>query len=375
MFKKLLPVVGALAFASAAHAQTAITLYGIADGSLRFDHTAIGTLKSLASGGESASRWGIRGTEDLGGGLKAIFNFEQDIDISDSSVSQGAVTPTTPTSPVNGVAGSSRLFGRRSIVGLNSSTWGEIRVGREFTPMYQVWSAADAFGNGDVGRANNIAVGSTTRFDNSVTYETVSYAGFVGKAMFRFGESTTNNQVAGSATKGGGAADSFSITYAKGPIYAGVGYIYIKSPVDTGPLSNPVRSETAAVSYDFGFLKLNGLYFHTKNLTTSKVQSYEMSIAVPVYAWTFQIAAGRIDNKFDSNGSALHLNDSNYAAIGAAYALSKRTDFYMAYSKMTNTGAATALIGDNSNNGLYTAANVPAGFNPWSAQFGIRFLF
>jgi predicted porin len=375
MFKKLLPIALALAATGAAHAQTSVTLYGIADGGLRFDHTAIGTLKSLASGGESASRWGLRGSEDLGGGLKAIFNFEQDLDISDNSVSQGAVTPTTPTSPVNGVAGSSRLFGRRAIVGLNSAQFGELRVGREFTPLYQVWSAADAFGNGDVGRANNIAVGSTTRFDNSITYETISYAGFVAKAMVRLGESTTNNAVAGSATKGGGEGDSFSVTYAAGPIYVGVGTLHTRSPVDTGALSNPVHSYTAAASYDFGFMKVNGLWFRTKNQTTSKVQSYEASIAVPIGAWTLQVSAGRIDNKFDANGSTLHLNDSNFAAIGVDYALSKRTDIYLAWSRMTNTSGATALIGDNSNNGLFTAANVPPGFNPWAADIGIRFLF
>jgi predicted porin len=374
MFKKLLPIALALAATGAAQAQTSVTLYGIADGGIRFDHTAIGTLKSLAGGGESQSRWGLRGTEDLGGGLKAIFNFEQDVDIGDNSVPQGVVTPTTPTSPV-GTPGSSRLFGRRAIVGLNSSTYGELRVGREFTPLYQVWSAADAFGNGDVGRANNIAVGSTTRFDNSITYETVSYAGFVFKGMVRLGESTTNNPVAGSATKGGGEGDSFSITYAKGPIYVGVGSLHTKSPVDTGVLSNPVRSYTAAASYDFGFMKLNGLYFRTKNQTTSKLQSYEASIAVPIQAWTLQFSAGRIDNKFDANGSTLHLNDSNFAAIGVDYALSKRTDLYAAWSKMTNTSGAAAVIGDNSNNGLFTAANVPPGFNPWAAQFGIRHLF
>src|ERR1700760_5283 len=93
-----------------AHAQ--VILYGVADANFRLDHTSIGTLKSVGSGGESGSRWGIRGTEDLGGGLKAVFTFEQGFDLSDNSVPQGGVTPTTPTSPVNGVSGSSRLFSR-----------------------------------------------------------------------------------------------------------------------------------------------------------------------------------------------------------------------------------------------------------------------
>ncbi|HEX4459892.1 MAG TPA: porin, partial [Polyangia bacterium] len=300
MLKKLLPI--ALAFAAvgttgAAHAQTAVTLYGIADGGLRFDHTAIGTLKSLESGGEAQSRWGIRGTEDLGGGLKAIFNFEQDFDLGDNSVDQGAVTATTPSSPVNGVAGSSRLFGRRAIVGLNSTTWGEVRFGRDTTPSYNVWPAADAFGNGTTGRANNITVGNVTRFDNAVSYDTPIVAGFQVKGMVRLGESTTDNAT---ASKNGGEADSFSLTYAQGPIYAGVGFVHTRSAVDVGPTpaNNPVRSYDAAASYDFGFLKVGAMYFHTKNQTTTKSQSYEVSVAVPLNAWRFMAALGRIDNKF-----------------------------------------------------------------------------
>ncbi len=92
-------VAGSLAASSAVAQTTTVTLYGIADGDFRIDHTSIGNLKSIGSGGEAASRWGLRGTEDLGGGLKAVFNFEQDFDLSDNSVSQGNITPTTPTSP------------------------------------------------------------------------------------------------------------------------------------------------------------------------------------------------------------------------------------------------------------------------------------
>src|ERR1700755_2713127 len=125
------------AFAGAAQAQTSVTLYGIADGDLRFDHTNLGTLKSIGSGGESGSRWGIRGTEDLGGGLKANFIFEQGFQLDDNSVAQGGVGGGasagfggTSTAPHNGVNGSSRLFSRIATVGLSSDSWGEIRFGR-----------------------------------------------------------------------------------------------------------------------------------------------------------------------------------------------------------------------------------------------------
>ena len=264
----------------------------------------------------------------------------------------------------------SRLFGRRAIVGIGNAQLGELRIGREYTPFYQTWSAADPFAAGTVARGTNYAIGNTTRVDNSVTYESASYAGFVAKAQTRFGESTTNT-VASGATKNGGNAFGGSITYAKGPIYAGVGYLSIKSAID----NNTARSETAALTYDFSVVKLHALYFHTKNATTSKVQSAAFAVTVPVGAFKISGVVARVDNKYKDNGSLLHYNDGNYYGLGGNYALSKRTDIYLAYQKIVNQSGAAFIIGDASNNGLYTATNVPAGFNPWSTQFGIRHLF
>jgi predicted porin len=132
--KKLVMAAAVLgAFAGTAQAQTSVTLYGIADGDVRFDHTNLGTLKSLDSGGESGSRWGIRGTEDLGGGLKANFIFEQGFDLSDNSVAQGSVgggasagfggssTQNHGNGTPGNTVGSSRLFGRISTVGLSGN--------------------------------------------------------------------------------------------------------------------------------------------------------------------------------------------------------------------------------------------------------------
>ena len=368
MRTKLLPLVAGLLMAGTAQAQTTVTLYGIADGDFRLDHTSIGNLKGIGSGGEASSRWGLRGVEDLGNGMRAVFNFEQDLDLSDNSAPQGNITGVTPTSPTTSTG--SRLFGRRAIVGIGSAAAGEIRFGREYTPLYQAWSAADPFAAGTVSRGTNYAVGSVTRFDNSVTYESPSFTGFQAKAQWRAGESTTNTVTSG-ATKNGGNGYGASITYAGGPLYAGVGYLSTKAALD----NNTVRSETAALSYDLVFVKLAALYFHTKNATTTKQQAASFGATVPIGAFKVIGVVGRVDNKYKDNGSLLHLNDANFFGLGGNYALSKRTDLYLAYSKIVNQGGAAFLIGDNSNNGLFTTTNVPAGFNPWSTQFGIRHLF
>lgn len=359
---KCLPLAGGV------QAQTTVTLYGIADGDLRVDHTSIGKLKSIGSGGEAASRWGLRGTEDLGNGLRAVVNFEQDFDLSDNGAPQGNVAGVTATSPVS--SSGSRLFGRRAIVGLGSMQTGEIRFGREYTPLYQAWSAADPFAAGTVARGTNYAVGNVVRFDNSVTYESPRFSGFQAKAQYRFGESTTDT-VASGTTKNGGNGVSAALTYAQGPLYAGIGYLSARNALD----NNTTRSETAAVSYDLSVVKLAAMYFHTRNATTTRQQAASIGATVPIGAFKVTGVVGRVDNKYDSNGSALHLNDANYVGLGGHCAVSKRTDLYLVYAKILNQGAAAFVLADNSNSGLFTAANVPAGFNPWSAQFGVRHLF
>ena len=136
-----------------------------------------------------------------------------------------------------------------------------------------------------------------------------------------------------------------------------------------------MRTANASLTYDFSFVKLHALYFYTKNATTTKQQSASFAATVPLGAFKVIGSVARVDNKYDTNNSPLRLNDANFFGLGGNYALSKRTDLYLVYSKIVNQGAAAFLIGDNSNNGLFTATNVPAGFNPWSAQFGVRHLF
>ena len=121
MNKKLIVAVLGLAFAGVAQAQSqnGVVLYGLVDGGLRFDRTNAGTLSSVAGGGASGSRLGVRGSEDLGNGMKANFVLEQGVDFSDSSVPQGDVglaTASSSSTPRTSTGG--RFFGRVATVGL-----------------------------------------------------------------------------------------------------------------------------------------------------------------------------------------------------------------------------------------------------------------
>ena len=362
-----------MSIGATAVAQTTVTLYGTADGDVRVDHTSVGTLKSVGGGGEAASRWGIRGVEDLGAGVTAIFNFEQDFDLSDNSVPQGDIVRSSATQPTSSTG--SRLFGRRAVVGLHSDTFGEIRLGREYTPFYQTWSDAEPFGTGTVARANNYAVGNVARFDNSVTYQTPAVAGLTFKVQYRPSEQTV---VADDVPRQFGQGYGGSIVYANGPLYAAIGYLHELRG------SRPSKSEVAAIVWDFGVARVHGLYFRASasTLDTSvaaglRYQSYALGLSVPLQAFTLKAAVARIDDQDRDvdQGGGDGARSANVLGAGATYAFSKRTDLYLSAAKIVNGSAAGFIISDNSNNGLYTRANVPPGFNPWSAQLGVRHTF
>ncbi len=371
MKKRLMAAALGGLFASVAQAQTSVVLYGIADGDLRFDHTSIGTLKSVGSGGESGSRWGIRGTEDLGGGLKASFNFEQGIDLSDNSVPQGNVSPTTPTSPVSSTG--SRTFSRTATVGLSSNVLGELRFGRAYTPMYVAWTTVDPMAGGLVGGAQNYAVGNVTRYDNAMYYDSPKFYGLQLSGAFRLGEASTDS-VASGADKQGGQSYNAVLSYANGPIYAAASWLATKSSLD----NNTTRTAFGGVAYDFKFVKLAALYFNTRNSTTTDQVAYALGFTVPIKAFSVFGQVGRIDNRYDQNGSSLGGDDAMFYGVGGNYAFSKRTDVYVSFSKFNNKHNAQYAIQDAGNFGLMTSGatgNITTGFDPYSYQVGIRHRF
>jgi general bacterial porin, GBP family len=425
--KKLVMAAAVLgAFAGTAQAQTSVTLYGIADGDLRFDHTNLGTLKSVGSGGESGSRWGIRGSEDLGGGLKANFIFEQGFQLDDNSVAQGPVGGGasagfggSSTAPHNGVNGSSRLFSRIATVGLSGDSWGEIRFGRAYHPAFLVQATADPFGAGFVSEVSNLYTNNTIRNDNAIYYDTPRFAGLQVSLAYQMGESTTDSPA--TQVKRGNDRYEAGLTYSNGPIYAGVGYETIKANTD----AFRIKTFDAAATYDFGFLKLHALYWQTKNDNPSiapisgadpwaarlSQRVYSGGITVPFGAWTFLGLYSRLNDHSTANVTGVDLGNPHVNAIGAGfrYSLSKRTIVYFGFDRwnMKNGPSGNAFLGfvgiaDASNAGLYTAGNLygsqaaPVGtnaaainargvlaagvpisqnVNPYSYQIGLRHSF
>jgi len=368
MNKKLLAAALGLAFAGAAQAQSNVTLYGIADGGIRFDKTSIGTLKSVNSGGESGTRWGLKGAEDLGGGLKAVFQFEQGFDLTDNSVVQGNIAGSATSSPSNSTG--SRFFGRTSTVGLTGD-FGGVKVGRGYTPYFLMWDNVDPMDAGLVGGAQNLVVGSTTRFDNGLYFDSANIYGIQFSIAEKFGKSTTDSTA--TSTKNAGNAVNVGLSYSNGPAYVGYSWLSVDNSVNE---SIKTKSNLLAASYDLGVAKLAGLYSNFKssnNPVVTDKKSYMIGVTLPVNSFKFFGEYGKITDNAAKNAG---LNkDAKFLGLGAQYNVSKRTDFYGSFGKYQVGANGSYTIGDASNSALETGTNEPAGTNPLSYQVGIRHKF
>ncbi len=331
----VLPAFAALC-ATAASAQSSVTLYGIVD--LNVSHFSAGSLSgagnvtSLTDGtvnGLNGSRWGIRTVEDLGGGLKAGVVMEAGVNADTGAAAQGGLA-----------------FGRQIFVSLSSNSWGEVRLGRQYAAHDTVQSYNNPFGNALV---LNPGIGVTNagkalpmfldapRISNMVQYSTPKFAGFTGTLQHAFGE---------------GTADRFNgvmLQYGAGAFNAALSHEWNKDRT-TGNRTN--KTTSLGANYDFGVAKVLAGYQKAKDLTTSAgnvgalsnlvvtgpitytavdLDTYTLAVSVPFGAWT--VGANYTRNSYDgAAGQSLTLGK---AAIGARYALSARSFLYTGLSVAT----------------------------------------
>jgi predicted porin len=333
--KKSLVALAVLAAAGAASAQSSVTLYGVADawvGSAKRQNTVVTTVTptgpqySLAStkgqtlqdsGGLNGSRWGLRGSEDLGGGLKANFQIESGFDISTGAGLQGA------------------LFGRQAWVGLGGG-FGEVRLGRQYSAYDELRGGTNvvqdssfsptAYAWGGVG-SGAFAYGGdyNSRINNQIYYVTPNFGGFTGAVGYGLGENKTT------ASK---ASDTLSLraTYANGPLVVGGAYQQEKPQATPGNGKN--QYALVSGSYDFGFLKLLG-GVNTAKRRPGNAGAYEkdtefrIGVDAPVGPVTISAGFAAANVK---RGGALGLGGfkgtTNAFGLAAIYNLSKRTSVY-----------------------------------------------
>jgi len=261
MKKSVLALAVLGAFAGSAMAQSSVTMFGVVDLNVRYvnnDETSY----SLSQDGMASSRLGFRGVEDLGGGLKASFWLEAALgpDTGRGSGSYGNGVTTTTIAGTSFTNENSFLFQRRSTVSL-SNQWGELRLGRDYTPQFWNWTVFDPFGTNGVGAATNLAIqaglaqgsggsyGTLVRANNSVQYilpNGVFGPGLYGNFMMAAGENAAGNKMWGGR-----------IGYAAGPF--NVAAAYSDTDIDTAGNFSGTNWNIAG-SWDFKFLKLSAFY-------------------------------------------------------------------------------------------------------------------
>lgn len=294
-------------------AQSSVTLYGLLDAYVSVGKGARGTQYLLESGGMSGSRLGFRGSEDLGGGLKAIFQIESGINIDTGTVGQG-----------------NTMWGRQAYVGLSSATLGTVSLGRQYNPQFVTVDAFDPFGTGFGSVANQgIFTLPNVRTNNSLVYKSPSLYGLTATAMGSLSEGT--NVAPGVGNQG--KSYDVDVTYAAGPLSIAGNY-YHKFAVPTSSVAAQIW--LAAASYDFGVAKISGEYQRVKNpsqLRNVRDDRDEWLIGAKIPLGAGVISVGGGQGWFRDVGGT---TTTQYSA-GYDYFLSKRTDVYVIGTYIDNS--------------------------------------
>jgi predicted porin len=350
--KKSLIALAVLAASGAAMAQSTVTLFGIVDAAYA-KVSAGGTSKTgITNSGINSSRFGMKGSEDLGGGMKAEFWLEGALSNDDGNA-----------------AGLN--FQRRSTVSLVGAM-GEIRVGRDYTPSFWNTTVYDAFGTNGVGQAltpgmigftgaasNSTAFNSAAavRSNNSISWFTPVVGGFNAQVMRAFGEgvsSVKTNDYFG-----------YRLGYTQGALAANFAGGTTQGATDAAD----TKYSNMGVAYDLGVAKLIA-FKGSEKAGALKISATEFSTVIPVSTGEVRLAT----SKYDVANSA---NDFRKTAVGYVHNLSKRTALYSTYARVANSGAAVASV---QNNGLTQIVSPglgasAAGGSSTGYEFGVRHSF
>ncbi|MDB5959447.1 MAG: hypothetical protein JWP59_741 [Massilia sp.] len=328
-----------------ATAQSNVTIYGVLDAALSKEDTGAPNGKKtlqLNSGNQSSSRFGFRGTEDLGGGLKAIYNLEAGYAL-DTGVGDAA------------------LFGRRSVVGLESA-YGTLTIGREYSPIAAIAAASDPFGQGFYG-SNLSAFGATgrltRRLSNSVNYKSNPYSGFSLLAAYAAGEQSSPAVPV--------TADSLNLRgiagqYTNGGLYVGLGnHEYNRL------LAGKDKETAFGAAYKFGDFEVKGGYL-AADPTGANNKFEQINIGA-----TYTMAANKFFVTYQQNKVELNNAKGNAVALAYTYNLSKRTNLYASYAKLDNNNAG--VFGLNSSSTNVTPPTTAPGSDPSALSVGVRHAF
>lgn len=307
-------------------AQSSVELYGLVGtyvGSVkRADSSAATALEG--SGGLTTSYWGMRGTENLGGNLTALFTLESFFQPDTGGQGRNAADP---------------LFGRNAFIGLQGD-FGQVTAGRQTNPTYAVMQRLNPFGSSVVfsplvTQSFVAAFGGTmvgdTVWNNAVRYETPEVGGFTATAIYGFGEDAAHNGTANTGLHG---------FYAAGNLTVGVSLQRVRTGITTAGITSQ-DAYLAGVAYDFKWAKLFTTISGSSSKGTDAVaRTYHAGVSIPVT----KSGSVLVDwARTSRDQPKMPYSIRNTAAIGYDYFLSKRTDAYAIYmiDKLSTAGTGS----------------------------------
>jgi len=431
MKKSLLALAAMGAFASVAQAQSSVTVYGVLDegyvgGNVRSSNGTVATTGvtnatttdgktgvvkktggGFAAGAESTNRIGVRGSEDLGGGLSAFFTYEAKMDIDG-----GSGTATTSDSGLFSTT-------RQAFVGLKKNGIGSLAFGTQNTVIYEAVLATDPTGTNNIagsllsmrttgaagGAAYQTGLGADsayeTRLKNTLTLKTDNFAGFTARAIILASSANTTQTQSATAGVSGVGGQANNTGFGLGVDYAWKNLFLTANMQNFKASSNGIAQTTApvifgataagaggsvnafgsnvqdngqyyAATYDFGMLKAYANYINRKMSMDTNTSYFSKLTAQQIGVRSFITPtiegwiAGSV-GKYSSlpqivstgAGAAYTPGQANLTAmqVGANYFLSKRTNLYAIYGQQGSSNVAFAATG-SSVPGNTTSANV-----------------
>ena len=328
MKKTLLALSLSSMFGIASAQSTNVTAYGTLDTGIASTNgaNAAGTVTSVESGQQSYSRLGFKGSEDLGSGMKAIFDLEAGLNLSTGNVGLSGAGNNIPADQNN------NLFSSQAYLGL-AGNFGAVKLGRQFSPLYIAYGSIDPFVTGFAANINNFfgtdALNSSNyqRMSNAAIYETSdNLAGFKGSVAYGFGgvagDTSAQSQV--------GA----SLGYANGPLTVSYAYHQANNQQSGNPAASvdTFKTNFIGAAYAFGPVKVHAAFDQNRQGSSFKTQDYLLGFTVPFGAQAVFVDYTHKDNKLVSSA------DADQYAVGYTYNLSKRTNLYGAYTYVKNQG-------------------------------------
>ena len=363
--KKLKPLaLAALATAAlSAQAQSSVTLYGVVDAAVEHlsgSGASVTRMPGL-TGGQAPSRLGFRGSEDLGGGLRAIFTLEQGFGVDNGSLNQGG-----------------RAFGRQAFVGL-TAPWGTISLGRQYSMLFWSQLDADILGPAMFGSGSLDSYLPNARVDNAIAYRG-TFNGFTVGATYSFGRDAVNAGPSPSGTNCAGESGTDSkacrqwsllakydtaawgVSAAVDEIRGGAGAF---AGLTDSSLTD--RRSTVAGWAKWGDLKVGAGLIARRNQASAATPHSNLWYVGAAYPITPQFVLDGEVFQLDYKNSA---NQATLFALRGTYHLSKRTAVYATAGHISNDGTLALSVSNAAAGGTPAAGGSQTGIG-----VGIRHTF